>query len=181
MKDKMYTMRAPICQGLTDLITYLNSTKNTKDMTMIEIGSYAGESTRLFSEVFKKVISIDPFMNDYDKNDITCDYMDLDKVYFHFINNISQHSNIEHIRKTSDEAIFDLKNLKVDFVYIDGLHTYEQVKKDIINYKPLINSGGFIGGHDYSPHWQGVKNAIDEEFPLLDRTFIDTSWIFQIK
>lgn len=54
---------------------------------------------------------------------------------------------------------------KVDFVWIDGHHTYEQVKKDILNYMPLIKSGGMMGGHDYgtmaSP---GVKEAVDEIF-----------------
>ena len=51
------------------------------------------------------------------------------------------------------------------FVWIDGDHNYEQVKRDIKNYIPLIKSGGFIGGHDYgSPAYTDVKKAVDEIF-----------------
>jgi len=182
IKDKLYIMRDSVyANGLKNLISYINEIRPTKDMTMIEIGSYAGESTEIFSEHFKNIIAIDPFINDYDKNDPTCKYMELTKVYNTFIEIVNKYNNISHIRKTSDDAIYSLKNIQVDFVYIDGLHTYEQVKKDITNYFPLINRNGFIGGHDYHPVWQGVKDGIHELIGTPEKTFIDTSWIKQIK
>ena len=106
--------------------------------------------------------------------------MELTKVYDVFLKVINKYGNISHIKKPSDEAIFNLKDIKVDFVYIDGLHTYEQVKKDIVNYLPLINKGGFIGGHDYHEVWQGVKDGIHEVLGSPEQTFGDTSWIKQI-
>lgn len=181
-KETVYTMRDDnYRQGLNKLIDYVNDSINTKNMSMIEIGSYAGESTELFTSNFKSVISIDPFLNDYDVSDITCEYMELTEVYKIFNGRMSKYKNFEHIKKTSDEAINDLKNIKVDLVYIDGLHTYEQVKKDIENYLPLINDGGFICGHDYHPVWQGVVNAIHEKLGVPDKLFQDTSWIKKIK
>jgi hypothetical protein len=180
MKNELYIMRNPhYTTGLLDLIQYINNYSSTYDMTMIEIGSYAGESTELFSKHFKKVISIDPFINDYDPNDITCDYMDLDKVYNVFLQRISPLSNVIHIREISDNAVTLIKN-KIDFVYIDGLHTYNQVKKDILNYIPLINQG-FIAGHDYHPVWQGIIDGVNELLGTPDATFCDTSWIKKIK
>jgi predicted O-methyltransferase YrrM len=177
-KNKLYIMRnAQYQEGLDHLITFVNNVSNTKDMTMIEIGSYAGESTETFAKNFKKVISIDPFYNDYDKNDITCQYMDLTDVYKTFKTVIDKYDNVIHIRKTSDDAIDELKNMVVDLIYIDGLHTYEQVKKDIQNYKPLIKETGFICGHDYHPVWQGVVNAINETIGKPDEKFQDTSWL----
>lgn len=182
MKNKLYVMRDPIySEGLKNLISYINETKETKNMTMIEIGSYAGESTEIFANNFKNVVSIDPFLNDYDVNDITCKYMDLNEVYNHFNLILNKYQNIKHIRKTSDDAISELNNLKVDFIYIDGLHTYEQIKKDMQNYIPLINEGGFIGGHDYHPTWEGVVNGINEILGKPEKTFSDTSWIKEIK
>jgi predicted O-methyltransferase YrrM len=181
MKNELYKMRdIPYANGLKDLISYINNIKSTENMSMIEIGSYAGESTEIFSKHFKNIITIDPFMNDYDKNDLTCQYMELTKVYDVFLKVINKYGNISHIKKPSDEAIFNLKDIKVDFVYIDGLHTYEQVKKDIVNYLPLINKGGFIGGHDYHEVWQGVKDGIHEVLGSPEQTFGDTSWIKQI-
>jgi predicted O-methyltransferase YrrM len=175
-KNELYVMRGEYTNGLLSLIDYINQQKSTKELSMIEIGSYAGESTTMFANHFKKVVSVDPFLNDYDANDIACQYMDLTKVYDTFKSAISSYSNITHIRKISDDAINDLKDNSFDFVYIDGLHTYEQVKKDISNYLPKIKDGGFIGGHDYHPVWQGVVNAINENF-TIDAIFSDTSWI----
>lgn len=175
-------MRPPeYLKGLEDLIAYINTASDTKTMTMIEIGSYAGESTKLFSKHFNKVISIDPYINDYDPNDITCNYAELTTVYDTFKKVLDQHENITHIRKTSDDAILDLSNIRIDFVYIDGLHTYNQVKTDIDNYLPLITDTGFIAGHDFHPVWQGVIDAVLEKIGQPDATFIDTSWIKQLK
>jgi hypothetical protein len=173
MRDEQYT------NGLKDLINSIKKYRDTKDMTMIEIGSYAGESTRLFADEFKTVISIDPFMNDYDVNDPACHHMDLTNVYYEFKKNINQYDNIKHIRKTSDDAISELSSIEVDFVYIDGLHTYEQVNQDIKNYLPIINENGFIGGHDFHKNWQGVINAVVENLGQPGNVFSDTSWLFK--
>ena len=117
MKNELYKMRdIPYANGLKDLISYINNIKSTENMSMIEIGSYAGESTEIFSKYFKNIIAIDPFMNDYDKNDLTCQYMELTKVYDVFLRIMNKYDNITHIKKISDEAIFDLKNIQVDFV-----------------------------------------------------------------
>jgi cephalosporin hydroxylase len=182
MKDKLYIMRDhKYTQGLIDMINYINLIFPTKEMNMIEIGSYAGESTEIFANHFKHVISIDPFIDNYDMKDITCGYMELNKVYDIFVNRINKYSNITHIRKTSDDAINVIKNIKSDinFVYIDGLHTYDQIKKDINNYSPLIKNG-FIAGHDYHHVWQGVVDGINETIGIPDVTFIDTSWVKKI-
>jgi hypothetical protein len=179
-RSELYKMRDAInTLGLQDLINYINEFRATSDMKMIEIGSYAGESTTMFAKSFKEVIAIDPYLNDYDLSDITCQYMYLTDVYNTFLNNISNYKNISHIKKTSDEAVNEIPNDFVDFVYIDGLHTYEQVKKDIANYLPKIKNGGFIGGHDYHPNHQGVVDAINENFKI-DFLFHDTSWIVKI-
>jgi hypothetical protein len=179
---QQYIMRASdYMEGLEDLIGYINKVFPTKNMNMIEIGSYAGESTELFSKHFNKVIAIDPFINDYDSNDLTCNYLPLTEVYNIFTNVIDKYDNIVHIRHTSDDAIIQLKETQVDFVYIDGLHTYEQIKKDIANYLPLIVQGGFIGGHDYHPVWQGVINGVNETIGAPEITFKDTSWLKQLK
>jgi hypothetical protein len=106
--------------------------------------------------------------------------MKLEDVYHEFNERISKYDNIKHIRKTSDDAISDLNGYNFQFVYIDGLHTYEQLKKDIYNYKKLIEPSGFIGGHDYHSNWSGIIKGVDEVFGKPDLTFKDTSWIKKI-
>ena len=55
-----------------------------------------------------------------------------------------------NIRKTSDEFFRENKN-KFDIIFIDGLHTYNQVKKDILNSIKYLNEDGFILVHDCLP------------------------------
>ena len=166
-------------QGLYDLIEYINEISPTKKMKMVEIGSYLGESTLVFADHFKEVITIDPFLDDYDPNDEACKHVSLSVVHEQFLLNIEGKNNIKHIHKLSDDAIEDLKTQSFDFIYIDGLHTYDQIKKDIENYLPLIKKGGFIAGHDYHPNHQGVIDGIDEMLKI-DQTFSDTSWIKRV-
>ena len=50
---------------------------------------------------------------------------------------------------------------KIDFLWIDGDHSYEGVKKDIYHWTPLVKKGGFICFHDYRDAPR-VKKAVDE-------------------
>ena len=54
------------------------------------------------------------------------------------------------IRMTSDD-FFKTNTKNFDFVFIDGLHIYEQVRKDIINSVKFLNSNGIIILHDCLP------------------------------
>jgi hypothetical protein len=48
----------------------------------------------------------------------------------------------------------------LDFVYIDGDHTYENVKEELEAYWPLVKTGGVMGGHDIN--FYGVMRAVGE-------------------
>jgi predicted O-methyltransferase YrrM len=171
MRDQVGT------NGLLDLIKELGDNSNK---TMIEIGSFVGESTVLFAQSFKEVIAIDPFLEGYDDEDPTSKLFDFDNVYQTYLDRITVYSNIQTIVDTSDNAVKELVGKQFDFVYIDGLHTYEGVKTDIVNYLPLVKTGGVIGGHDYTdkiPHLVGVYNAVNEIFGHPDKVFADNSWI----
>ena len=56
--------------------------------------------------------------------------------------------NVKFILKNSDNAIKIFKKNSIDYIYIDGFHSYEQVKKDIKNYFPILKTGGILAGHD---------------------------------
>lgn len=175
-KDQAWMRDQTGTEGLNNLIKELG---DNSDKTMIEIGSFVGESTVLFAKSFKKVIAIDPFMEGYDESDPTSHSFDFDNVYQTYLDRVTIHSNIETIVDTSDNAVKDLSGKEFDFIYIDGIHTYEQVKKDIENYLPLVKKGGVIGGHDYvnGGHLVGVYNAVNEMFGQPDKVFVDKSWI----
>jgi ubiquinone/menaquinone biosynthesis C-methylase UbiE len=160
-------------RGLKDLIEDFGPATNKR---MVEIGCFIGESTTIFAQYFGEVIAVDPFMSGYDPNDSTS-HLDFNEVYPEFLRRTSEYPNIKTIRLTSDSAVELLGDEIFDLIYIDGLHTYEQVKKDITNYKPLIKKGGAIAGHDYHPNWKGVIDAVNESFGSPDKVYADSSWI----
>ena len=55
-----------------------------------------------------------------------------------------------NIRKTSDN-FFDNNQKTFDLIFIDGLHEYAQVKKDILNSLKFLNKNGIILVHDCLP------------------------------
>ena len=66
-----------------------------------------------------------------------------------------------HISKSSDDAVLDFEDESLDFIFIDGLHTYDQVLIDCKNYYPKLKKGGYLIGHDYT-RIEGVYKAATE-------------------
>lgn len=69
------------------------------------------------------------------------------------------------MRKPSTEAMQEIADGSLDFVYVDGNHRYEFVKQDLELSLRKVKSGGIIAGDDYtSGGWWagGVKKAVDE-------------------
>jgi len=84
---------------------------------------------------------------------------------------------VKFIIKKSSEAVNEIPD-DLDFVYIDGNHAYEFVKKDIELYYPKIKTGGVLGGHDFALSTKGVFKAVmefvtDNELKLHGE---DTDW-----
>lgn len=84
----------------------------------------------------------------------------------------------------------------LDFVFIDGLHTYEGVKRDIEIWWPKVREGGILCGHDYDcddedleavkhyPLWYGkhpgVVLAVRESFADFHVSEYDDSSIWWV-
>ena len=55
-----------------------------------------------------------------------------------------------NVKQTSDQ-FFLSNNKNFDLVFIDGLHEYQQVKKDILNSLKNLNDNGIVLVHDCLP------------------------------
>jgi predicted O-methyltransferase YrrM len=140
-----------------------------------EVGCYRGRSTRALGDNCKGVIyAIDPFYEVYFKNDNEPLFKIGNKIYNIFINNIADLNNIIVLRDEFQNVVKDLPNL--DFIFLDGDHRYEAVKKDIEVAQTIIKKGGIIAGHDYThtSDWPGVKQAVDEAYQNINQ--IDSIW-----
>lgn len=149
--------------------------------TMVEIGSYQGESTIIFAEnikTLKSLHAVDPWKNGYAPGDVCSDEYPMEIVESNFDKRISTYPQIIKHKTTSGEFISNFEDKSLDFVYIDGDHSYESCKKDLELWLPKVKDGGIIAGHDYLPMcFMGVVNAVNEKFGGPDKVYEDTSWI----
>lgn len=108
-----------------------------------------------------------------------------------------QGRNAVIIEKFSEEAVQDIPYNSLDFVYIDGDHSYDYVMTDIILWTRRVRSGGIVSGHDYDVPLElkikydvNVQQAVDDYITvhkidnlyLTDKTVnkddICASWFF---
>lgn len=164
-------------QGLIDLLNYCDF----KSARMLEIGSYAGESTQIFldSKMFAQICCLDPWLAGYDPADYASNHMSgIEKV---FMDSFKDKKEISVFKNLSAEIVNLFPNNYFDFVYIDACHTYEAVIEDINVSIPKIKSNGFIAGHDYGDSTFKVTEAVNDRLGSPTRVFADSSWIFPIK
>ena len=168
--------------GLIDMINRISSFYSINEM--VEIGSFSGESSIIFAGKVKKIYCVDPWISNYDCLD-TASFCDMNEVEKEFDDNIEQHDNIVKLKMKSASAHSLFENRSLDFVYIDGIHSYLPVKQDIQMWLPKLKHNRFIGGHDYimNPNnWMHpVSIAVDETLGKPDWVFRDNSWIKLLK
>ena len=122
-----------------------------------EIGVYKGDFTDMFCEAGLFVYAVDPWKaytldRDQDRHDF---------LYGHTLRKLAKHTDYKIIRKTSMDALADIPDESLDFVYIDGDHQFDGAMQDIIEWSNKVRSGGVVSGHDYSGKWPDVKLAVD--------------------
>lgn len=59
---------------------------------------------------------------------------------------------------------------KIDFLLIDGDHSYEGVKSDFLTYKDLVREGGLIAFHDICVHPPETKCEVEKFWTELKET-----------
>ena len=88
---------------------------------------------------------------------------------------IGKDDRVVKVKGTIDDFIA-LYNDKIDMIYIDGGHSYENTKyviqTTLSKIKPSI-----ITGHDYIKKFSGVIKAIDEFIGKPDKIYCDGSYI----
>jgi len=128
-----------------------------KPKVILEIGTAGGGTLFLFSNIAHEeaiLISVDLYQA-IEKR-ILFRYIGKEKQKIFLIQGDSH--SIETLRKI--EGI--LRDDKVDFLFIDGDHSYEGVKKDFEMYSPLVRKGGIIAFHDIVPDYYtryGIKTS----------------------
>ncbi len=150
-----------------------------------EIGVFKGGTTIFLANLphVEKIYAIDPWENNPAYSDFEHLSREIKKSndqgeavvaesweeLYHYVCKIFvQYPNIHILREKSHNAIHRITE-DLDFLFIDGNHEYEEVKRDITLWSQRIKPGGLIMGHDYS--WnaengskRGVCRAVDGFF-----------------
>lgn len=141
----------------------------TQAKSIVEVGCFHGRSTRaLIDNCPGLVFAVDTWAPEYIKNDGTPLMKIGNPVMDAFISNMQSVSGkalLAILQKTLTQALEDIV-AKVEMVFLDGDHRYENVVEDIEAAKKILTPGGLLCGHDYNHRdWPGVKKAVDEYFP----------------
>lgn len=151
-------------QGLVDLLC-----DKKGPIVGVEIGCSIGDTSEwlLQSLPTLKWTGIDPYANyiDWNGNNLNNLQSQFEAFEKRIMARYPDRTNF--LRMTSDEASDHIEDNSLDFVFIDGLHTYEQVKIDCQNFYPKVKRGGLFAGHDYTIV-DGVHQAVNEFRDSID-------------
>ena len=149
--------------------------------TGAEIGVWEGVFAKelMHSNPPKKMYLIDPFLyieeysqSAYGNRNMSQKIMNekFQMLKKKFKNEI-KHGIIEVLRKKSDEALNDIEDNSLDWVYIDGNHSYDYALNDLKSFYKKVKQGGLITGDDYGTigWWnRGVTKAVDTFLTLKE-------------
>jgi predicted O-methyltransferase YrrM len=113
---------------------------------MIEVGVRNGGTTFHLLDTcpWLKIIGIDTNIKQFYSQEVSSKYGD----------------RLVPMEGLSENMAEFIPDSTVDLVFIDGNHSYEFVKKDIVKYSPKLRSTGFLTGHDID--YPGVNRAVKE-------------------
>ena len=127
-----------------------------------EIGVNLGHGARAILEYLniKKLYLIDPY-KPYTEGRYQYDYT---KNYNAAKTTLHKHKEkIQFIKEESSKAYNKITDNTLDFIYIDGNHSYKYVRDDIRLYFDKVKTGGIFGGDNYhATYHDGVVKAVNE-------------------
>lgn len=144
--------------------------KDDRKHVFVEIGSWQGRSACLMASLIKAsgknvdFYCVDPWDDGGPDLWETTYYKELkEPLRVLFDRHTAPYADIiKPIQSFSVEAADQFVDRSIDFIMIDGDHTYEGVHADIEAYLPKMRPGSIMSGDDY--YWPGVTKAANEFF-----------------
>ena len=145
--DDAYKLYMP--QEREEIIGLAQFVHDLQPLVIVEIGTKFGGTFMIWNEVTNaKTISIDLVEGIH--GGITREATDERNKKFKKLYNdrcVFIEGN-SHDKLTYDALLTALNGQLIDFLFIDGDHTYEGVKQDYEMYSPLVRTSGYIAFHD---------------------------------
>ena len=125
-----------------------------KNIKILEVGSWLGNgSTIILGEFVKErdgmLYCVDTWAgSSVEKSQNIVQSHDIYGTFEYNIKGRGLEKHVTPLKMTSSEASEIIKDNFFDFIFIDGDHTYEIVKQDILNFSKKLKSDGILCGHD---------------------------------
>jgi predicted O-methyltransferase YrrM len=132
------------------LETHLNKTTENR---MLEIGCFEGLSSVFFADNFidnpnSSLTCVDPFLN-INNNDHEEFLQNNEEMSFDYNISICKNSDKITIHKITSDMFFENNNKTFNFIYIDGCHEPDFIKRDMENSFKILEKGGIMWLDDY--------------------------------
>lgn len=114
-----------------------------------EVGVFTGEFTEKLCKAGLKVYAVDPWIAYKDYNSGHGNFQKIQDGRYEATRKLLAPYNCTIIRKKSMDALDDIPDESLDFVYIDGNHWFKYVADDVCEWTKKIRKGGYVCGHDY--------------------------------
>jgi hypothetical protein len=172
----MYQLPYPEIQGFMKPIEldWLYE-KSRKMNSIVEIGSWMGRSTHAFLTGCPNglIYAVDHFKGNPSQIEDEHKEAKNGEIYDKFKANVGHFPNLAILKMDSMEAVRLFEPKSVDMVFIDGEHTPEAFRRDLISWSSKARK--VIAGHDLDMVWKVLKElAIPVDVP--ENTSI---WFFE--
>lgn len=140
-----------------DVISQLIRAHNVS--SVLEIGVLNGENAKNILKNHPKITyyGVDPY-----EMETPCKSYDFSSAYKKACEVFAYRNTVLVTKKS--EWFFRYSKENFDLIFIDGDHSYEGVKYDIVHSMFRLKGPSILCGHDYSCHHPGVTKAVDEFF-----------------
>jgi predicted O-methyltransferase YrrM len=161
------------------------SQKLQRPLVVVEIGAWLGKSSHYLVDRHSEkcdIFIVDTWQGSDDEMETNHKLADERDIFVDFMKNMKIHyGKFTPIRALSTDAANIFEDHSVDFIFIDGDHSYHGVKSDIKAWLPKLAIQGIIAGHDYSGSFPGVVVAVNEKFGHENIKVQRISWIYEQK
>lgn len=115
----------------------------------VEIGTDHGKYAEQICQAIPdlKLICVDPY-TPYTEGTEVHDQANVDQIYKEANDRLTKY-NTKIMKITSMEAVKHIADNSLDFVFIDGNHSYSYVLEDVTEWTKKVKPGGIVAGHDY--------------------------------
>ena len=126
---------------------------NSKENKILEIGCFEGLSSVFFADNFldipnSSLTCVDPFLT-INNNDHRQFLLNNEEMNFDFNLSICKNSDKITIHKITSDKFFENNNKTYNFIYIDGCHEPDFIKRDMENSFNVLEKNGIMWMDDY--------------------------------